>query len=93
MVKQYILYGVLTLIGGAFIAGVMHYAVPTHIPPPSVQETHAENLTPTETTEKKPCDCCADRIARVREQVRKARQRRQALENAKSSDSQLYEHD
>lgn len=78
MVKRYILYGMITLIGIAFITGIIHYAVPTHTPPPSVQETHAETLTSTETAEKKPCDCCAERMARVREQIRKARQRRQA---------------
>ncbi|RKU12547.1 hypothetical protein C6503_17315 [Candidatus Poribacteria bacterium] len=87
MVKRYILYGILTLIGIAFITGVIHYAVPTHTPPPSAQGTHAETLTPTETAGKKKCGCCADRIARVKEQIRKVRQRRQALENAKASDS------
>jgi len=77
----------MTLIGVALITGVIHYAVPTHTPPSSVQGTHAETLTSTKTAKKKTCDCCADRIARARELVRKVRQRRQALETAKASDS------
>ncbi|MCG9132721.1 hypothetical protein J5I95_13670 [Candidatus Poribacteria bacterium] len=87
MDKQYILYGILTLLGIACIIGVIHDTAPPHTAPASLRETHAETLTSTEDTEKKPCDCCADRIARVREQIRKARQRRHALETAKSKDA------
>lgn len=83
MKKKNVLYSLATL---ALIAGVIGFATE---PPPTqkaTQQVSVEQIaTPVKATsietapavKKKSCGCCTERIARLQEQIRKARERRQ----------------
>ena len=91
MKKKNLLYSLATLALIALIAGVISYATEMR---PTQTETQqvpvASSRTPETSTEtetatavkKKSCGCCADRIARLQQQIRKARERRQAAQTA-----------
>ena len=59
--------------------------VPTEITTLISQTTSTKTVVPTETTttkvKKKPCSCCAERITRLKETIRKARERKQNSNN------------
>ncbi len=89
MKKNHFFYIISLLAVIALIAGVISYA--TEIRPPQVTgqeekiEKAREKITHEPTTvtgKKKACGCCAERMARARELILKARQRRQASANA-----------
>ena len=74
----------------AALVGVIRFAMPTRPTTPPVQQIQGEEITrvSTDTAEKKkPCDCCKERIARRKEQIRNARERRQAAQQAASSEA------
>ena len=94
MKKKHLLYSLASLALIALIAGVIGYA--TEMRPtqeetqqvPVASSTTPETSTETETAttvKKKACGCCADRIARLQEQIRKARERRQAAQTAETT--------
>ena len=88
MKKSYFFYGIAILAIAAFIVGVISYATETHTPrkagPQQVSvETTTQMVenTSTETSstaKKKECGCCAERVIRLKKQIRKARERRAA---------------
>ncbi len=83
MKKSKLLFSGLTCLAIlAFLAGIIHYAVPTHTPLPQEKETRAENAT--EIFKKKSCRCCAERTARLQERIRKARERQQAARHVET---------
>lgn len=49
--------------------------------------TSKEGQTPSPAVKKKSCGCCAERMARLREQIRKARERRQATQQAAAAEA------
>ena len=86
MKKRLLFYSLVSLAVIVLIAGVISWA--TETPPlqkagPEASVTSkATDSTATEnkaanTVKNKTCGCCADRLARYREQLRKARERRQ----------------
>jgi len=93
MKKKNLLYSLATLALIALIAGVISYATEMRPTQRETQQVHvASSATPETSTEtetatavkKKVCGCCADRIARLQEQIRKARERRQAAQTAET---------
>ena len=91
MKKKNLLYSLATLALIALIAGIISYA--TEMRPtqretqqvPVASSTTPGTFTETETAtavKKKACGCCADRIARLQKQIRKARKRQQAAQTA-----------
>ena len=95
MKKKNLLYSLATLVLIALIAGVISYATemrPTQTETQQVPvaswgtpETSTETETATAVKKKKSCGCCADRIARLQQQIRKARTRRQAAQTAETT--------
>ena len=91
MKKRHIFYSIATLAVIVIIAGVISYAtesrsVQTDISTHTVEQTASpETSTETEAApavKKKACGCCSERMARLQEQIRKARERRQAAQTA-----------
>ena len=73
----------------AVLAGVISYATLTRTTMSSVQQIQGKEITPESTDaakKEKPCDCCKDRIARIQEQIRKARERKQAAQGAETKE-------
>lgn len=95
MKKIAVLYSIILIVGVALILGINHWTTVSHQMPTSIQQPSIEkgNVvsdtsipkagTPTDapTVKKKSCDCCAERMARLREQIRKARERKQRENN------------
>ncbi len=86
MKKIYLFYCIVTLAIIALGLGVISYATQTRDTQTPQQQARVETPTPASTTQptvkKKSCDCCAERIARLKEQIRKARERRMAAQQA-----------
>lgn len=94
MKKKNLLYSLAILALIALIAGVISYATEMR---PTQRETQqvpvASSKTPETSTEtetatavkKKACGCCAERIARLQQQIRKARKHRQAIQTAETT--------
>lgn len=91
MKKKNLLYSLAILGLIALIAGVISYATKMRPPQTDFSTTPVEQTaTPVTSTEpettpavkKKSCGCCAERIARLQEHIRKARERRQAAQHA-----------
>lgn len=87
MKKKNLLYSLAIFVVIVLLAGVISYA--TGLRPPQTdssitsveQGATPERLMPTAAqtppiVKKKPCGCCAERIARLTEQIRKAREHR-----------------
>lgn len=86
MKKKHLLFGIAVLVAAALLVGFINYA--TDIPDTDkvTQKTQVKTNVPAETTDtpvvkKKSCTCCADRMARLQEQIRKARERKQRENN------------
>ena len=90
MKKKNLLYSFATLVLIALIVGVISYATEMRPMQKAAQQVSVEAsttpATPTDTTavKKKACGCCADRLARLQEQIRKARERRQAAQHVET---------
>lgn len=88
MKKAHFLYGIAVLTAVGILVSFMGYATRTYPTPVPEEQAPAEITiaTPAETTtpavKKKSCSCCAERIARLREQYRKLRARRQTVQQA-----------
>lgn len=100
MKKRLLFYSLVPLAVLAFIAGVISYATesrPTQIDvstTPVEQSTTPMTATETETAptvKKKSCRCCAERIARLQEQIRKARERRQTAQHTSATEETSQE--
>ncbi len=101
MKKKNLLYTLATLALLALIAGVIGFATE---PPPTqeaAQQVSVEQqiATPVKSTstetapavKKKACGCCAERIARLQEQIRKARERRQTAQHTSATEETSQE--
>ena len=91
MKKIAVLYSITLIVGVSLILGINHWTTATRWMPPPVQQTtidmdnvasedaSTETVAPTQTakTKKKPCPCCAERMARMKEHLLKARKRKQ----------------
>lgn len=95
-----LLYGIIFLVIVGLVAVVINYGTdthPTNIPEqkvsaatlttPEVTTSEAE-VTTSEVTEKD-CSCCAERMMRVKEMIRRARERKQAELKTKVDDANL----
>ena len=91
MKKIHFVYGIATLIVIAILSVVISPANETHRTQVPVQQETVETPTATEknaykattvTGKKKACGCCAERKARARELLLKARQRKNATRQA-----------
>jgi len=82
MKKKFFLCSLATLTVFALLAGVISYATKTNDPQERVETATEKNTnetpTPTEKAKEKNCSCCNDRAAKVKEQIRNARERRMA---------------
>ena len=101
MKKIAVLYSITLIVGVVLILGINHWTTTSHQIPTSIQQPSIEkdNVvsdtsvpkagTPTNTpaVKKKSCDCCAERMARLREQIRKARERKQRENNIAVKDA------
>ena len=89
MKKTHLLYGIVLLAIVAFIAGVLTDATQTHPTQGNAQQAQGETTTPPEpttpTVTKKSCSCCDARAGRLKEQIRKARERRMAAQQASTT--------
>lgn len=94
MKRTHLLYGLATLAVAALLAGIISYATETHPTQTDVTTAPVEKTVAAEkqasaeitaTVKKKNCGCCAERIARLQEQIRKARERRQAAQRAETN--------
>ncbi len=91
MKKKKVLYSLATL---ALIAGVIGFATEIRPTQKEVPQMSVEASTiPTETSavKKKACGCCAERLARLQEQIRKARQRSRAAQQAAATEESLQQ--
>lgn len=91
MKKRLLFYSIVPLAVIALIVGVISSATeirPTpKVEPPQVYVEASTTLeTPTESTvvKKKACGCCADRLTRLQEQLRKAHERRQIAQKVEA---------
>lgn len=89
MKKRQFFYSIVSLAFIVLIAGIISYATESRPPQtdlsPSPVEQTTSSVPSTETApavKKKACGCCADRIARLQAQIRRARERRQAAQHA-----------
>lgn len=98
MKKKNLLYSLAALAIIALIAGVISSATEMRPAQKDVQQPSVEPIaTPVPSTEtattttvkKKACGCCADRIARVQEQIRKARERKQAAQQEGATENSV----
>ena len=86
MKKRLLFYSIATLAVIALIVGVISSATERHPTQTSDITTPVEQIA-TETppaVKKKICECCAERITRLQEQIRKARERRLAKQDAQT---------
>lgn len=98
MKKAYLSYSIVFLAVIALVAGVISYGIETNEKPVLAEhtgeETSMSEAGPAAETavakKEKDCSCCSDRTARLKEQIRKARERRMAArrESAKELASQ-----
>ena len=82
MKKKHLLFGIAVLVVAALLVGFINYANTDK----ATQRTQEKINAPAETTDtpvvkKKLCSCCAERMARLQEQIRKARERKQRENN------------
>ena len=95
MKKRLLFYSIATLAIIALIVGVISYATERHPTQTGFSTTPVEQIaTPVTSTstegqtppavKKKSCGCCAERIARLQEQIRKAREGRQAAQQVEA---------
>ena len=84
------------LVISALIVGVFGYATEKRLTQTDITPNKNDETTRTEsvvsasdekneTLEKKSCGCCADRIARIKKQIRRARERRLAAQHAETT--------
>lgn len=95
MKKNYLFYGIAILAIAAFIVGFISYATETRTPQKvGTQQASAETTTQaventsaeiSPAAKKKECGCCAERLIRLREQIRKARERKAAAQQAETT--------
>lgn len=81
MKKTYLLLGIAVLAGAALLAGFINYATDTPATDKTPLKTQVKTDAPAEMTDtpavkKKSCSCCAERMARLREHIQKARERK-----------------
>ena len=95
MKKTALLYSITLIVGTALILGINHWITAAPRTPPTPQQTQHAPIatdTPDATTahvtnaetspvKKKDCSCCADRMERLKERIRKARERKQQQQN------------
>ena len=87
MKQKNLLYSLGTLALIALIIGVISSATERHPTQTGDTTTSVEQIaTPVTSTavKKKACECCAKRIAHLQEQIRKARERRQAKQDTQA---------
>ena len=102
MKKTAILYSITLIIGTALILGINHWITAAQSTPPMQQtqrapiatdtpEATTAQVTKAETSvaKKKSCACCADRMARLKEQIRKARERKQQQNTDENTEQRL----
>ena len=103
MKKTAILYSITLIVGSALILGINHWitaAQSTPSPTQQTQQTPTATGTPDATTapatnaetatgKKKSCACCADRMERLKEQIRKARERKQQQNTDENTEQRL----
>ena len=92
MKKTRLLFGIVVLVAAALLAGFINYATDTSDTDNATQKAQVKTNASTETpntpvVKKKSCDCCAERMARLREQIRKARERKQRENNIAVKDA------
>lgn len=94
MKKRLLFYSIATLAVISLIVGVISYAIERHSTQTGDTTTPVEQIaSPVTSTEiptavkKKSCGCCAERMARLEEQIRKARKRRQAKQQAAATEA------
>ena len=86
MKKRTLLFGIAGLVAVALFAGFISYTTGTTTAQEDAQKTQVETTAPAETTDtqalkKESCGCCAERKARVRDLIRRARESRQRENN------------
>ena len=86
---KYSLYSIAALLVGILLAGVASYTTDalhsnTTKKQPSMKLTATPTRTATLTVREKNCGCCTERMARLQEQIRKARERKQAAQRAEA---------
>ncbi|RKU37054.1 hypothetical protein C6496_11910 [Candidatus Poribacteria bacterium] len=86
---KYSLYSIAALSVGILLAGIVSYTTDTlHSNTTKKQPLMKQTATPTKavtlTVEKKNCGCCTERMARLQEQIRKARERKRAAQRAEA---------
>lgn len=95
MKKIAILYSITLILGAVLILGINHWTTATHQVPASTQHPSIEKdnsgsdtsipktVTPKDTpaVKKKPCDCCEERMTRLRERIQKIREHKQRENN------------
>ena len=92
MKKTHLLFSIAVLVAAALLAGFINYATDTPDTDKATQTTQVKTNAPAETTDtpavkKKSCDCCAERMARLRERIQEARERKQRENNIAVKDS------
>lgn len=96
MKQRLLFYSIAALAVIALIVGVISYATERHptqtgfsttpVEQSATSVTSTEGQTPA-TVKKKSCGCCAERIARLQEQIRKARERRQVPQQTAATEA------
>ena len=100
MKKIAILYSITLIVGSALILGIDHWMTAAQSTPPVPQQTQLTSDTPgatitqvtnaeTKTVKKKLCVCCADRMERLKERIRKARERKQQQNTDENTEQRL----
>lgn len=86
---RYFLYAIVAFLVGVSLACFVGYATDTwHSNAPKQQvpvETTSAVTTTVAAEKKKNCGCCAERRERLREQIRKARERKNAVGQARTT--------
>lgn len=94
MKKAYLSYGIVFLAVIAIVAGVISYGTETNEKQILIEHAGEETSTSEAGTaaeiavvkKEKDCSCCSDRTARLKEQIRKARERRMAARRASAKE-------
>jgi len=88
MKKTLLLFSIAVLVVVVLLAGFINYITDTPVTEKSTQKTQIKTNTSAETintpavsVKKKPCACCDERMARLREQIQKARERKKRENN------------
>lgn len=86
MKNRTLLFSIIGIVIAALLGGFISYTAGTTIPQQDAEKTQAGVGTPTDAKDtpavkEKSCDCCAERKARVKELIRKARESRQRENN------------